>query len=1605
MVKFNYNGTSTGGRTRQSADFVSAATFSPVNEIPYTEQETDHGAVINSQHFGYWTGYEMATTMTRYELSGLETKDKERKLTVRSIMGVRLLEGRGTRAFESGFQVSISPQGDQFLIQLKAGQPGRTRDNSMQFQYSMGSTRPFVSLELTLFSVKECFIQSEISYDPSGRFGGALLEFIVPRLNASNRMKITRKHDLTELLVVSQDETHIDAPMILSEKFPTDPSSDPEIVTCSFSGNPSNGVQQTPILFSYSVWKTNSQKSIRALNMSLNFGLDGGTSKHIVNLGISSGGDSTDSNQIYVRTTYPWAIEASISFGQKMNKGCVYRHNIHQLSKDGDLSWTSRADCSIDTFYSTSCGLSYLSQTRIFNASLDGRPDQGIYQTELAWDRSHNGMIQTMVKGFRSIYLRTPLRQIELNLQSKELKPTNKSAYVLTNYTFATSDPESHRADRDFYSTLLVYQLTDRTDDQRNWTYGAKLLSSMLSRESVECNLTIQSAPDQLSFDTNLFTGDQLDHKINLQLTSDEAQEDVVQSKLRLKSQDNEYNLIGLHVLRSSYMTSELTLSHPISWASAGRWNITIDSWNQFQLTNFNETKISSHTWRNNTHGVLQQIVFVNSGLLNMSHLSSLQLSPFHLDSILDSRSGRAWITGRKTGAREFLIDTEHSPSGADWSVPNRRKDLVARFLLDPENTFHVNLNWRPGLINEILLHGTELSDVESVKLLLQNPVPVASTVRELLAMFSDENSASLFSHRDLKAWWKVSVSDFNRMFTTIQRWWKDDQFYLRTLKVPVIEKLGEFNVTDFAHNITSFRAILLDEIGRILQKAAEDDLFRLEQLEELKLKIERNRFPLFKPTFEAMARMTSGVIWASGQFANFLFYKVAACTNAVYTLKQSLRAWIDHQYTWMSNLSQTPFAVQLGAFLNRLQVDVPALRPIGCFCNTMMESVTALVRQLIHYVQRLALGAITEKEVLELLTMMSTGHVENASQLFFKPHLTRFTADLENGLVKLSVHVPKLFEKLIGSAFGSQSYPRQILSWIYPSRGMKSIMYAYDQYQHNFEAMRKLVHLIPPYKVTSWLMIDSENNAYVVTFNGLFIPVKKPHWGPYLLVANTDQDRKLRVIHKFADLTKEGGWRTKITIGSMTIYVTHEGQRELISILFDVRLRYLRVQLDGAWHGQCRGLLGSNDFEQMHETLDPRTGRMWNQSDMARLWSYTTVGENTTDKLQATVGSRLPSRSSNWCNDMWQRFQPCFADVNPDPWIEACDYSIDLPRFSKKTDAKGNRVEWNDRSCMVARAYIHSCNLQDVPVRVPHQCVSCERNDEKDVTNILPQDNFHANTRRITFVIEMGSCFDRRRKEIVELLILLNKSKQSQPVQYSAFLFTSLSGTTETTRLTSNNGFVWMSGDQFLQTLGTFDQQKDVSLWEQRTSEFVEWPRATEALSKAIRQPAGSAGSHDSVLLYICSGCTPEGSQYKTLIRVIKRKGIDFHYIPESSFTTVGDLHRNVFLLTSDEHYDKLLSDGSIRRVVNSGTVNAPRDHCSLIAQGSEGLIWAYQNVATTKQRLRAIITSMASHLSRPIGMQRQCVCRDNLYGAGVLDCSVSLNKTAENVKLMPII
>ncbi|CAH8464872.1 unnamed protein product [Dicrocoelium dendriticum] len=108
--------------------------------------------------------------------------------------------------------------------------------------------------------------------------------------------------------------------------------------------------------------------------------------------------------------------------------------------------------------------------------------------------------------------------------------------------------------------------------------------------------------------------------------------------------------------------------------------------------------------------------------------------------------------------------------------------------------------------------------------------------------------------------------------------------------------------------------------------------------------------------------------------------------------------------------------------------------------------------------------NSTTVEDQIRLITLISTGDLENASRLFFRPELSTFKANLENGSMQLTVYVPPLLRKAIFPLTSPASVASQSFFWLYPKRGMRSLMYAYDQYQQNFDLVQRFGTWMPPY-------------------------------------------------------------------------------------------------------------------------------------------------------------------------------------------------------------------------------------------------------------------------------------------------------------------------------------------------------------------------------------------------------------------------------------------------------------------------------------------------------------------------------------------------------------
>ncbi|KAA3676528.1 uncharacterized protein DEA37_0003558 [Paragonimus westermani] len=358
-------------------------------------------------------------------------------------------------------------------------------------------------------------------------------------------------------------------------------------------------------------------------------------------------------------------------------------------------------------------------------------------------------------------------------------------------------------------------------------------------------------------------------------------------------------------------------------------------------------------------------------------------------------------------------------------------------------------------------------------------------------------------------------------------------------------------------------------------------------------------------------------------------------------------------------------------------------------------------------------------------------------------------------------------------------------------------------------------------------------------------------------------------------------------------------------------------------------------------------------------------------------------------CATYFNKLVACHSVLGMKPWLEACQTSnafLELTRTPQLQVENKNKaqIEINEHVCRIVKGYVQACNQQDIPVRVPNECVECERSLKADGLTRVEYAESPARSGHIILVLQLHQCIIERKPEISELLQILDHEKAGQTV-FFCVVFDGAQEYQSLSWLTSKSGNLNMTGQQFLQTLETFLQNRQVLKINDTSSSSYQ---VLDAVMAAVRRPSPSAPVHESILLYSCGKCDATTSaMYGTVQRILQRKGMEFHYLPFTSFKTAEGISTDSFLLQPDGRVTEF--DGSKVNVrSNMGTVIPPRDQCTIVAQTSRGHIWAYRDVATSLARRRLIATTLAKIVTRPVSVQKLCHCRDNLFGQGQLDC-----------------
>ncbi|OON23819.1 hypothetical protein X801_00263, partial [Opisthorchis viverrini] len=1009
-------------------------------------------------------------------------------------------------------------------------------------------------------------------------------------------------------------------------------------------------------------------------------------------------------------------------------------------------------------------------------------------------------------------------------------------------------------------------------------------------------------------------------------------------------------------------------------------------------------------------------------------------------------RQNMVCLVGKSQGT-EHILEVKHNSS----PVFNQR-DAVFRVYVDPDNMLYISLHWRPTFFKEALTNGTELMHGPNVERLLEAAVqPTIGFITEAFDHIYDYFLSKAIDWQLIEAIKNTLVEDFQTVPDTLKEWLEKDTFYLHTLDLPLISRLSLLNITEFEYNITEAFGEVSDAFKHARSVMASPTRWLTDRIVPLMEELAGRQYESLKRTLTALLRETNQTLQKANELRHYLFFLVSAPLEAFGSTRWTIFKWAEEFCNNLYMNSLSPVLGILQDFSGFLFENLRVLASIGEYFDYWLQNIRRGAIFTLQELNKLIFGSEPRMTWSRLIYLLINNHTEEAYQTVFHPERHEFNANFDRGSIQFTTYIPTLLKDLFGTKTTVSSTANQVLLMFVPKEGMKSLMYLYDQYQRSFDVPAKVMSWIPPYEVSGWMLIGPYPIAHLVTFNGLYVPIPRTVPATYLL-AKDWVTNAMKIVQSVGAIT----WRTRVYFGEISLSVGHDGKvmlhteetsrpqvlplsislsnctlvvrriadritvvgrhlhlsDALFVIQFDIGLQQIQFTLDGYWHGRTLGLLGAHTFDQIDE-LKGLQGQPTQPANMtAYSWCYQhpPADEMFPHKfrvIQELLDKQLDNSTeitNKLCLQYLNKLSSCYDKVPVYPWYKACRTFVhhqNLPsNLVEETEgAPQDKTSTGEQSrhehvCRVVRSFVQLCNQKQVAVRVPPECVICDSSLKADGLSQVTFSETPARRGHVLFVLQMHQCLVERRDEIANLIWALERDP-TKDMEYSAVLFDGPVDIGDITWLTSASGtLINMTGSTFLRTLDSVLEsfRENASKWT-----VVNKP-VLDVVLNALHGPSSAGAVHMALLLYLCEECTAsKSSMYGPVQRMLERKGIEFHYLPHTSFKTASGSSGTIFLLQGDETVHELTGSAVSKRS-NMGSVMPPRDQCTIIAQKLNGYIWAYRDVTGPLSR-RTIAIAMAKILKRPMAIHKKCYCRDNRYGQGILDCITNMTLAAETI------
>jgi len=462
---------------------------------------------------------------------------------------------------------------------------------------------------------------------------------------------------------------------------------------------------------------------------------------------------------------------------------------------------------------------------------------------------------------------------------------------------------------------------------------------------------------------------------------------------------------------------------------------------------------------------------------------------------------------------------------------------------------------------------------------------------------------------------------------------------------------------------------------------------------------------------------------------------------------------------------------------------------------------------------------------------------------------------------------------------------------------------------------------------------------------------------------------------------------RTTISRLGSSVHVDNERG---LKIVCDLPHDHCTVSLAGWYYGKTAGLFGTYDNEDVNDFTSIQNRVVDKPEALAESW---TVGAKCRAVNLAGTTPMIDENTrrfkvcSRYFRELTSPLRACFRRVDPDLYLDMC--MSDVPRDD-------NSLQGQEDICRVAAAYVHECNMQEVPLRLPNQCVSCEvpfttdkfyEGEEKRVS-----DSAVPMTADVVFLIQHAPCNKDLLTKIRDFATSMDNALKAEGLKSNQYAVVGYGGKGHLAqpRVRTMDGQVFNTAQKIPIALNGFDL------------EATQVPDAMAALRFVARLPF-RAGASKTVILVPCDSCEERTTRYSEIQRLLLQRDIHLHMLIQEMIKLKSKSPKTEYIFGVDESTvytskdvagSELAGEPDLRKYIR-----LPKDLCVALTQDADGSVFSARQWIDSRpliqKKFSDVLVRAVARKSKPTACQI-CECVADDHGSGVSQCSSCTPRSA---------